>query len=287
MALTADRNTPARTGDLVQHPVDAATQIFAGSILCINDAGFAVPATTTTTGRVVGRANTHADNRVGSEGDVFVSAERGVFRFLNSAGDLVTRADIGSVAFVVDDETVARTDGSESRIPAGVIVDVDDDGVWVALGLFAIDVTVESAPDGLLEAAQNLADVADPAEARAQIGADVVTMSVPIGDLADDGDHYSVAPVEGRIVAAHLVVGSSPSDGDASVSVHLADSGSPVTVLTVAQGAPAKSIDTQQVAGLDGSCTPGDLITLTAAGGLDAACPGHVVLVLRTGPVID
>ena len=56
----------------------------------------------------------------------------GCFRFANSAGgDEITIAEIGDVVFAVDDQTVAKTDGTSSRSPAGFVDDVDDLGVWV------------------------------------------------------------------------------------------------------------------------------------------------------------
>lgn len=58
----------------------------------------------------------------------------GSFRFENSAAaDAITLADIGSVAYAVDDQTVARTSATNTRSPAGVIDDVDEYGVWVRI----------------------------------------------------------------------------------------------------------------------------------------------------------
>ena len=37
----------------------------------------------------------------------------------------------GRGGFVVDDETVAKTNGGGTRSPAGIIADADDQGVWV------------------------------------------------------------------------------------------------------------------------------------------------------------
>jgi hypothetical protein len=63
---------------------------------------------------------------------VKVRIRRGVLSFANSAaGDLITRADIGKSAYVVDDQTVAKTSGSATRSIAGIIRDVDAQGVWV------------------------------------------------------------------------------------------------------------------------------------------------------------
>ena len=38
-------------------------------------------------------------------------------------------------AYIVDDQTVAKTNGSSTRSAAGTIVDVDAQGVWVRVGI--------------------------------------------------------------------------------------------------------------------------------------------------------
>lgn len=137
-ALTKDRNTPERTGKEFSFPVKADTRIFAGAIVVLA-AGLAEPGRTATGLTAVGRAEAHADNRNGENGDLDVPVRAGVFRFDNSASaDLITRAEIGTDAWIVDDQTVAKTGaldgGNPTRSKAGRIVDVDDLGVWVQLG---------------------------------------------------------------------------------------------------------------------------------------------------------
>lgn len=134
MALTADRNTKRRDGVMYSDPVAAATRIFAGSIVCLDASGNAVPGSTATTLTVRGVAQEQVDNRDGAAGDLRVETRRGVFPFANSAStDEITRADIGNSAYIVDDETVAKTNGTSTRSVAGVIRDVDDSGVWVEI----------------------------------------------------------------------------------------------------------------------------------------------------------
>ena len=134
MTLTADRNTKRRDGVLYSDPVAAATRLFAGSIVCLDASGNAVPGATATTLTARGVAQEQVDNRDGAAGDRRVESRRGVFPFANSASaDEITRADIGNSAYIVDDETVAKTDGTSTRSVAGVIRDVDDSGVWVEI----------------------------------------------------------------------------------------------------------------------------------------------------------
>jgi len=137
-ALTKDRNTPERSGKDFQFPVAAATRIFAGS-LAVLDAGVAKPGAVATGLVAVGRADAHADNRLGGAGDMMVQVRTGVFRFANSADtDEITLADVGADAWIVDDQTVAKTgavvESNPTRSKAGRIVDVDAHGVWVSIG---------------------------------------------------------------------------------------------------------------------------------------------------------
>ena len=134
MALSADRNTPRVEGPIRRRPVAADTVIYTGALVAQNASGNAVPGSTATGLTALGRAEARADNTGGSAGDVTVQVRRGIFRFNNSSSaDLIEGDDIGKTAYIVDDETVALTDGSSSRSAAGTIYDVDDLGVWVEI----------------------------------------------------------------------------------------------------------------------------------------------------------
>ncbi|MPZ57610.1 MAG: hypothetical protein GEU91_14145 [Rhizobiales bacterium] len=136
VALTKDRNTPEAIGQVDEHPVLAATEIFAGSIVVLDAAGWAKPAVTATGLVVAGRAEEQVDNSAGANGALRVRVKRGVFRYGNSAaGDLIAQADIGADCYLVDDQTVAKTDGTGTRSLAGKVVQVDAIGVWVKLGI--------------------------------------------------------------------------------------------------------------------------------------------------------
>ncbi|MGB0683398.1 MAG: hypothetical protein ACPGOV_11845 [Magnetovibrionaceae bacterium] len=131
-ALTRDRATQRRSGDIWQDPVAAATTIYAGSIVCLDAAGNLVPGSTATTLKVRGRAEEMVDNASGLAGDKTCRSRRGIHAFENSAAaDEITRADIGNDAWIVDDQTLAKTDGGATRSKAGRIVDLDECGVWI------------------------------------------------------------------------------------------------------------------------------------------------------------
>lgn len=143
MALQRDRKTARQNGHRLSAPVAAATRVFAGSIVAIDAAGNAVPAGTPSAQRVVGVALTHVDNRDGEDGDRTVLVARGVYAF-NVADGMpdFDGSSIGSPAYAVDDESVTAGFGEGAplnTLVAGVIVDIDDEGVWIdfAAGTFA------------------------------------------------------------------------------------------------------------------------------------------------------
>lgn len=132
MTLTKNTNVPERGGDTLALPVAANVRIFAGALVALTAAGLATPGAVSTTLKGMGRAKDEANNIGGAASAINVEVEKGVFRFKNSAaGDAITRADIGNNAFIVDDETVAKTNGTSTRSVAGVIFDVDAQGVWI------------------------------------------------------------------------------------------------------------------------------------------------------------
>lgn len=136
-ALTQERNTPRMGDDIHPHdfPIAANVKIYAGAMVAI-DATLkqARPARATATDKVVGRAPTTYDNTGGSAAGFTMAAEAGIFRYGNSSSsDAITQADVGNTCYVVDDQTVAKTDNSAARPAAGKIVAVDAYGVWVRL----------------------------------------------------------------------------------------------------------------------------------------------------------
>lgn len=149
-ALAAPRATvPMGVGKVILNelsvPVKANAVIYAGGIV-VMQAGYAkagvtgtglvaagildpVPAVPSVTGGAT-------DGAITSIGSDHVRVSQGVFKFNNSGGgDTIAQANVGALCYIVDDQTVALTDGTGTRSAAGVIIDVDSSGVWVAMGL--------------------------------------------------------------------------------------------------------------------------------------------------------
>lgn len=138
MPLSADRDTKRRDGREFTLPVAASTKIYAGAIVAMikssTSVGYAKQGATATNLQAVGVAVEQVDNSGGVDGAVNVNVRRGTFRFGNSAsGDLIALKDIGATCYIVDDQTVALTNGSSTRSAAGTIRDVDAQGVWVEI----------------------------------------------------------------------------------------------------------------------------------------------------------
>ena len=132
VALTADRNTPELEPGERVGLLGASQTIFNGSLLMRNASGHLIKGATATGSFGAGRAE---DNGVSTTAGVTAQRYRpGVFRFANSsAGDLIVTADIGAACYIVDDQTVAKTNGTNTRSPAGIIDGVDSLGVWVRM----------------------------------------------------------------------------------------------------------------------------------------------------------
>lgn len=127
MPLTAERLTPQREGSDFRFALAAGATIYKGGLVMLNASGIATPGAVATGQTAAGVAIKGSAEEPG-----FVTVRRGVFRWKNSsAGDAITAADWGKTVFIVDDETVAKTNGTSTRSAAGICRGVDGVGVWV------------------------------------------------------------------------------------------------------------------------------------------------------------
>jgi hypothetical protein len=126
-ALVKDRMTPERELRDIGYPVADNAVIYAGAIVMLSATGYARPAATGTGLTVAGVAQERVDNTNGGDGGKAVIVRQGCFKFEN--GDAIAQADVGKIAYAVDDQTIAK--GASGKSPVGVIVQVEADGVWV------------------------------------------------------------------------------------------------------------------------------------------------------------
>jgi len=216
-ALTADRNTPERSGKLFEYSWAASEEFFAGGLAVINAAGTCEVATAATAKKTVGRIEEYTlATAVASAGKVKVRT--GCFKFANSVGDPILAADVGAVCYIEDDQTVCQTLGANSV--AGYIKQVDTDGVWV-------DIHGPSAanPSLALLVANNLSDVNDGATSRENIGANLVVLGIRVDDLvgATAKVHSINSPVAGTITAIRTALCEAAlAIGDATITGSIA-----------------------------------------------------------------
>jgi len=135
--------------------------IYKGGIIAVDASQEVQMASDTAALQVVGVAPETVDNSL--DGETLAPPLTGIFRFNNAtSGAALTRAHIGKPAFVVDDNTVGNT--STHKVVAGLVVDVDADGVWLDLSSRALAAARALHDLGTTSASAN---VAKPAAAAA------------------------------------------------------------------------------------------------------------------------
>lgn len=279
-ALTADRNTASRTGDLLAAGCAASVACFAGGIAVLDSSGNIKPGVTGTGLVCVGRFEEYVDNSAGAADAVKATARRGVFRFGNSsAGDAITVAEIGDVCYIVDDQTVAKTSGSATRSVAGIIEDVDSAGVWVRMGFESY-----VSPAGGLLAANNLSDLGTKATARTNLGGGADKVCLPMGAVSLVGSGAAVlrivAPVAGDIAAFRSVTNGALTTGNATLTGKIGATAITSGLVTITQAGSAAGDVDSAVPSAAKTVVVGDVISVTVGGTNDASVTADVMVVI-------
>lgn len=136
-ALTGTRNTTrlGGFGPIVsqnEYPVAAGVICYQGAMLSFK-AGVVRPAITETGAQGVGECERFVDNSLGAAGAKVVIAREGAWGYVNSPDDGDRVDTIGVDCYMVDDQTVAKTNGGATRSVAGKVVKLDGDVVYVDL----------------------------------------------------------------------------------------------------------------------------------------------------------
>jgi hypothetical protein len=136
-ALSIERRTPELNGSAVlpkvhSIKVKAATKILAGALVAIDSTGYLVNASEATGLIACGVADETCDNTSGSSGDKRCRVLSGVFKFKNSSSsDAIAQANLFGLCYAADNQTVALTSNSGARSVAGIVFQIDSDGVYV------------------------------------------------------------------------------------------------------------------------------------------------------------
>ncbi|WP_245216315.1 hypothetical protein [Sagittula salina] len=94
-------------------------------------AGNLRPGATATGCTGVGRAEPAVDNTGGAAGAVTANWRPGVFLARTHGADAVDAADGDGLCQLVEDQTVAASDGTGARSPARIVDALAAEGVWV------------------------------------------------------------------------------------------------------------------------------------------------------------
>lgn len=136
-AATADRATKSRPGGYGEHPVAAATTIYAGTLTMRDASGNLKNGADTASHIFAGLAKEYKDNSSGAAGDLLAQVEKkGVYKFAKSG--TITIADLGKTVYLVDNQTVALAATTTNQIACGKIVDVEGSDLWISIDGFAI-----------------------------------------------------------------------------------------------------------------------------------------------------
>lgn len=138
-ASLIERDTPWQDIDNpISYPVKGNTKILNGTLVMVGSDGYAIPAADAASGHVVGIArqtvDTTATGPLGQLGDgaATIDCVNGVFQLGTSGGSAIALANIGVMAFVLDNQTVVLTAGTVHTVAAGLIVGVvDATHVWI------------------------------------------------------------------------------------------------------------------------------------------------------------
>ena len=113
---------------------------YTGSLICTDTAtGYDVVGQASTTLIPLGVYMGPEVTNSGADGAVEVDVVPGIFRFANSAAaDAIAITERGEKCYIADDNTVAKTNGTNTRSEAGTVIDVDAAGVWVCVGPYPV-----------------------------------------------------------------------------------------------------------------------------------------------------
>ncbi len=142
-ALTAEKDVPELASGFSQRMEDfgsgtfAASAVFKGALMVYDPSAQTIePGGVDTDLIALGRAEesaTTAEIAAGKKPKI----RSGIFAFENStAGDAIANTDAGATCYIVDDQTVAKTNGTNTRSAAGKIVKVSGGKVYVAVGAY-------------------------------------------------------------------------------------------------------------------------------------------------------
>jgi hypothetical protein len=133
-ALSKDRDTRKKPGQLGVGPVAATTLLYGGAVNCFNAAGYLVPGADTAGLIFAGIGTGRFDNTLGQNGSLNGVYDREGLHMMNLA-TAITQANVGDQVYLVDDQTVDLAANVTNLIFCGVIAE------FITTTLAYIDIT--------------------------------------------------------------------------------------------------------------------------------------------------
>jgi hypothetical protein len=130
-ALADNKEVTEKETKVLAFPVGATFKIFKGAICKLNAAGYLAPQSAEAAGFKAGIAIELVDNSAGANGALWCQVLRKGTFLLTFVG--LTQADLGSIAYASDDQTVSATQAA-NEIAVGTIVGFESaTSGWVEL----------------------------------------------------------------------------------------------------------------------------------------------------------
>ena len=131
-ALTANRITQSKDlGAIRRYEMAQSTTIFSGSMVMINSAGLATPATAAAGNNGVVGVATESVTSVAAAG-TFIKVQEGLFLFVATS---IVQGNVGELMFATDDQTVDETQGANEPQAGKLAEFVTTTSGWVQIGL--------------------------------------------------------------------------------------------------------------------------------------------------------
>lgn len=136
--ITNERDTLSRAFQLLHFMLVATVIVYKGGLAGVfiagANAGKVQAAGDTADMKVIGMFNDSVDNSDDGEG---VNIKPGCYHLDNSETNALTSAHLFKPCYIEDDQTVSSDPGVNSVV-AGILIDIDADGVWVLVNPAAL-----------------------------------------------------------------------------------------------------------------------------------------------------
>ena len=212
--LAADKKTEYTQGQELGFPVINADIIYAGALVSVNAAGYALPGSDTAGQIFQGVAMDHQDNSSGAAGEKTVTLlRRGLFKM--TLGTAISQANVGDNVFLVDDQTVDVTAQVTNKIFVGIIASyIDSIHAWVDIepAILQADVATHIA-DGSAAHSASAVSIADAGNFTA-----ATQVEAALQELYQDGlSAKGIINIPMPVITDAGVALAAFSDGDSTV----------------------------------------------------------------------